>query len=392
MNEIKDFLSKEDCLEVMKMIDANHQPSSVVEGGYDVSTISKSRTSSTCNLNHDNPLVQRIHDKISNFLGIDISKGEHLQGQLYEEGQYFKPHQDFFSGPAYDKHCLASGNRTHTLMIYLNDDFEGGGTDFPNLGITVQPEQGKAVAWQNMSDGECLNDAMHEGMPILKGKKYIITSWWRENVWDSSADYQMYADKSKEPKKYTDISQIPRLTQNGFEVMKCPEETWSLIKDAYELLKNKAIREEFDSKDTFIPTGDSEILSFNSIPSIRTLIHNQLLPIHEKFSGANLEPSFVYGIRSYTKGATLKSHVDRVETHHISSIIIVDKDLRCGCQNREFGDDWPLDIQGHDGEWYKVYAQPGDMILYESAVCEHGRKEPFQGKYFRNFFVHYKLV
>ena len=137
MNEIKNFLSKEDCLEVMRMIDLNHQPSSVVEGGYDVSTISKTRTSSTCNLDHNNPTVQRIHSKIANFLGINILKGEHLQGQLYEEGQYFKAHQDFFSGPAYDKHCLASGNRTHTLMIYLNDDFEGGGTNFLNLNLSL---------------------------------------------------------------------------------------------------------------------------------------------------------------------------------------------------------------------------------------------------------------
>ncbi len=83
---------------------------------------------------------------------------------------------------------------------------------------------------------------------------------------------------------------------------------------------------------------------------------------------------------------------DRVETHHISSIIIVDKDLTCGCQNRKYGDDWPLDIQGHDGEWYKVYAEPGDIILYESAICEHGREEPFQGTFFRNFYVHYKLT
>ena len=32
-----------------------------------------------------------------------------------------------------------------------------------------------------------------------------------------------------------------------------------------------------------------------------------------------------------------------------------------------------------------------DMILYESAVCEHGRKEVFGGTHFRNFYVHYKL-
>jgi len=48
---------------------------------------------------------------------------------------FFKPHNDYFSGSAYDKHCLQSGNRTFTLMIYLNDDFEGGGTNFPNMDL-----------------------------------------------------------------------------------------------------------------------------------------------------------------------------------------------------------------------------------------------------------------
>jgi len=389
MNEIKNFLSKEDCLEVIKMIDKNNHPSSVVEGGDNVSSYSSNRTSSTCNLDHTNPIVKKIHNKIANFLGIDISKGEHLQGQLYQEGQYFKSHQDFFSGPAYDKHCLASGNRSHTLMVYLNDGFEGGGTNFSNLNTIVKPEQGKAVAWQNMSEGECLENAMHEGMPITKGKKYIITSWWRENTWNGAQDAMMYVNK---PKVYAKAADIPKLTPKGFQVIKCPAETWNLIKDCYELLKDKNVREEFDGKDVFIPTGDSEILSFDNISSIRTLIHTQLLQTHKNFSGVNLEPSAVYGIRSYTKGATLKAHVDRVETHHISSIIVVDKDLRCGCQNKEFGDDWALDIQDHEGEWHKLYAEPGDMILYESAICEHGRFQPFQGNYYRNFFVHYKLI
>ena len=389
MNEIKNFLNREECLELIKMIDKNHHPSSVVEGGDDVSSYSSNRTSSTCNLDHTNPLVKKVHNKIANFLGLDVLKGEHVQGQLYEEGQYFKLHQDFFSGPAYDKHCLASGNRSHTLMVYLNDNFEGGGTNFSNLKTIVNPEEGKAVAWQNMSEGKCLDEALHEGMPITKGKKYIITSWWRENIWNGAEDAMMYVNKSKVDLK---TSQIPKLTSKGFKVIKCPSETWNLIKDSYELLKDKAVPENFEGKEVFIPTGDSEMLSFDSLPSIRTLIHAQLLPIHEEFSGVKLEPSAVYGIRSYTKGATLKAHVDRIETHHISSIIIVDKDLRCGCQNKEFGDDWALDIQDHEGSWHKVYAEPGDMILYESAICEHGRSQPFQGKYYRNFFVHYKII
>ena len=133
-------------------------------------------------------------------------------------------------------------------------------------------------------------------------------------------------------------------------------------------------------------------MKVKKIPSIKNLIHNHLFPIHREFAGVNIVPSFVYGIRSYLRGATLTNHVDRVETHHVSSIIVVDKDLRCGCQNREFGDDWALDIQDHQGNWHKIYAEPGDMILYESAICQHGRVDSFQGNFYRNFYVHYKLI
>jgi len=390
MREIENFLTDSECNQLIELINQNHSPSSVVVGGTDISTIDvNSRTSSTCNLDPNNILVKTVHNKIAEYLGLDKSLGESLQGQLYEVGQYFKPHYDFFSGEAYNKHCLHSGNRTHTLMIYLNDDFEGGGTNFPNLGFTINPKRGKAVTWQNMINGETQQNSLHEGVSVTSGKKYIITSWWREKAWNNAEDTAAYINK---PKVYTDVSQIPKLTQLGFEVRKVPNEAWGIIKDSYEILKDKVTEENFVGKENFIP-GKTELLSYDHLPSIRSIIHQKLFDIHKDFAkGADIEPSFIYGIRSYLKGATLASHRDRVETHHISSIIIVDKDLKCGCQNREFGDDWALDIQGHDGEWYKVYAQPGDMILYESAVCEHARLEPFQGTYFRNFFVHYKLV
>ena len=123
MKEIHDFLTQEECDGLIELINKNHVPSTVVSQGDEFSVQDKSRTSSTSNLDHSNPLVKSIHEKISKYLGLDISNGENLQGQLYEPGQYFKPHHDFFSGAAYDMHCLDKGNRTHTLMIYLNDDF-----------------------------------------------------------------------------------------------------------------------------------------------------------------------------------------------------------------------------------------------------------------------------
>jgi len=421
MEEIHNFITPEECQELVKMIDANHSRSSVVVGGTDRTDVTDHRTSSTSNLDMNTPIMSKIKKQISETLGLELIKGEALQGQLYEPGQYFKPHNDFFSGPAYDMHCKASGNRTHTLMIYLNEDYKGGGTYFPTLQKTIEPETGKALWWYNMKDGKVQDQYLHEGVTVDEGKKYIVTSWWREKNWDGAGDEKMYLSSIKEkkvedkksyivkaselikkeskpisevqPKVFTSKEQIPKFTELGFSIQKCPAETWNIINDSYNILKDKGVEEVFDGKENIIKGGDTELLSFDALPSIRTLIHKQLLSTHQEWiKNENIEPSFIYGIRSYKKGATLTPHVDRVETHHISSIIIVDKDLACGCSNKPEADDWPLDIQGHDGEWYKVYAQPGDMILYESAICEHGRLEPFGGTYFRNFYVHYKII
>ena len=410
MHEIPNFISHEECDEIIKMIDANHSRSSVVVGGTDRSDVTDHRTSSTSNLDTNNVIIQSVHKKNAEHLNLPINKGEALQGQLYEPGQYFKPHNDFFSGPAYDMHCLQSGNRTHTLMIYLNDDFTGGETNFPKLQKSVKAEKGKALWWENMRDGKTLDETLHEGVAVKEGKKYIITSWWRENSWDGAGDEEKH--KNLVEKKDTQdaaieqvleskvvkvnntpkesVEGIPKLTPNGFELIKCPPDMWNLIKECYELLKLKEVEENFDGKDHYVP-GDTTMLSFDNLPTVKNILHTTLKDVHENFCGRKLEPSFIYGIRSYQKGSSLTEHTDRIETHHISSIIIVDKDLTCGCPNKKYADDWPLDIKGHDGEWYKVYAQPGDMILYESAVCEHARKEPFAGKYFRNFYIHYKL-
>jgi prolyl 4-hydroxylase len=289
-------------------------------------------------------------------------------------------------------------------MIYLNEGFEGGGTNFPKLNRVIEPGQGKALWWHNMENGKVQEQYLHEGMPIIKGKKYIVTSWWREKRWDGAGDETQYEEsKSRivkvEPplmnasesniKIYKNKDDVPKVTPKGFDLMKCPEETWNIIKDSYKLLLTHKTEESFEGKKEFIE-GQTELLSFDLIPSIRDLIHTQLIEVHKNFSNNNLNPSAVYGIRSYNRGAVLKPHYDRVETHHISSIVIVDKDLACGCSNKPEADDWALDIQGHDGEWYKIYAEPGDMILYESAVCQHGRKEPFGGTFFRNFYVHYQ--
>jgi prolyl 4-hydroxylase len=389
MLEIADFLSQDDCLTLIKMIDANYRPSTVSEDQTGTDLISRYRTSSTCNFDPHHPLINTLHQRIAQFLDIDIKKGESLEGQFYESGGFYRGHYDYFTGTSYQMHCQSSGNRTHTLMIYLNDDFSGGGTEFIRLHKTISPSAGKALMWENCKHGVLQEQTLHEGMDVLEGKKYIITSWWREHEWNGHEDARLWANSVT---THTHKTTIPRLSETGFKVMPCPAQTWSLIQEVYSLLKDKKVVEDFDGKAHFIVGGESELLPMTHLPAISALIQQQLQPIHEEFCGAKIAPSAIYGIRSYLPGATLRPHTDRVATHHISAIIVVDKDLADDTGKKPTNDDWPLDIQAHDGQWHKVYAKVGDIILYESAICEHGRKAPFAGRYFRNLFVHYKLL
>jgi prolyl 4-hydroxylase len=86
----------------------------------------------------------------------------------------------------------------------------------------------------------------------------------------------------------------------------------------------------------------------------------------------------MYGIRVYTEGAILNSHVDRLP-QVISIVINIDQD---------YEKPWPLELIGHDGVARNVTLQPGDWLLYESHSIIHGRPFPFQGNYYANLFLH----
>lgn len=396
---LNNFLSREECSYFIQLIDKNNQRSSVAGGAEKVSTQSNVRTSHTSSLPDTDVKVNYLKKKIAAYLGYPIEKGEGLQGQLYNPGEYFKPHTDYFDPESYKNHCMSSGNRTDTFMIYLNEDMEGGETNFTQKDISITPETGKAVTWRNLINGEKQYDTLHEGSPVTKGKKYIITSWWRENTWDPANDSQnittpFIKNTFKDTVKVNNYQDLPRVTKEGFKVVKCPTKPWNIIKETYDLLKHTIKEEVWPGKDQVIKGEGitSDILNLEHLKAIRQVIHEQLQPLHKEWSNREILPTAVYGIRSYNKGATLITHRDKVGTHHISSIIIVDKDLNCGCsKTKGVENDWALDIQDHEGKWHKVYAEIGDIILYESAVLEHGRLEPFKGNYFRNFYVHYKL-
>ncbi len=108
---------------------------------------------------------------------------EPMQGQRYDIGEYFKAHTDWFAPGTneFDKHTRRGGQRTWTVMVYLNNVEAGGETRFERIGRDFRPVAGLGLAWNNLkADGSPNAATLHEALPVLQGRKYVITKWFRE--------------------------------------------------------------------------------------------------------------------------------------------------------------------------------------------------------------------
>jgi len=173
------FLDAETCRRMREKIDEGSYPSPL----YEKEKYEGIRTSYSCNLNANDPLVVEVDRRIANLLGVGKEHGEPLQGQRYQQGQRFGEHADFFyiDEPYWAEYEPHGGQRTWTAMIYLNQPDAGGATLFKLLDVAIAPRLGRILIWNNMAlDGSPNPWTLHEGMPVDAGTKYIVTKWYRE--------------------------------------------------------------------------------------------------------------------------------------------------------------------------------------------------------------------
>jgi prolyl 4-hydroxylase len=125
------------------------------------------------------PLVGRIEQRLAAMLGVPVNHGEGLQILHYLPGQEYEPHYDWFDPeqPGYGAITAAGGQRIASVVMYLNTPEQGGGTAFPEIGLTVTARRGAAVYFAYESGD--LN-SLHAGLPVLRGEKWIATKWLRE--------------------------------------------------------------------------------------------------------------------------------------------------------------------------------------------------------------------
>jgi prolyl 4-hydroxylase len=89
-----------------------------------------------------------------------IGGNPRLRLYRYQPGEHHSAHWDTVV------HFEGGARSLLTLVFYLNDDFEGGETDFPELRKTIVPRRGSALLFQHR--------IVHTACPVLRGEKHVL--------------------------------------------------------------------------------------------------------------------------------------------------------------------------------------------------------------------------
>lgn len=76
-----------------------------------------------------------------------------------------------------DRQC---GPRILTFFLYLSDVEAGGGTNFPQLDITIEPKRGRALLWPSVLDSDPMakdSRMHHQALEVVAGTKFAANGW-----------------------------------------------------------------------------------------------------------------------------------------------------------------------------------------------------------------------
>ena len=181
IQEIDNFLSPQECELITQLSGDKLFKSRVYSETADVE--SDVRDSEQCWLKDDaHELIRQISQRVADITETNIEDQEELQVVKYNPGGYYRPHYDAcdYRRENCDRFNGDKGPRFITFIIYLNDDFEGGETHFPNINKSIVPKKGKAAIFYDTDEnGEVLDKALHGGLDVSNGTKWICNKWIR---------------------------------------------------------------------------------------------------------------------------------------------------------------------------------------------------------------------
>jgi prolyl 4-hydroxylase len=173
------FITQDEAKYILKTAEYNYEDSIVV--GLKSEGVRKSQTYW---LSKDDPVAQNIIQKVCDIDGHSIEQAEDIQVVKYEPNGYYNEHHDACCDDNICSDFIKDGQRIVKMVIYLNDDFEGGATNFPNIKKQYKPKKYSGILFypMNKNRDKCHENSLHAGTPVTKGEKYIANVWIREKI------------------------------------------------------------------------------------------------------------------------------------------------------------------------------------------------------------------
>lgn len=182
-----DLLSADECISLIEMARPELKRAKVVDEKTGEHRIDPLRASATKNCSYkETPVVEAVEARIAALFGHPVTHQEQMQVMHYPVGGLYKPHNDYFDPalPGSPAILKRGGQRIATVVIYLNDVEEGGGTVFPKLGLESRPKRGNAVYFESVDEfGQIDPRLLHTGAPVIQGEKWIAVKWIRAEEW-----------------------------------------------------------------------------------------------------------------------------------------------------------------------------------------------------------------
>lgn len=121
--------------------------------------------------------IRALNLRIAAISDTPADAGEALTILRYRPGQQFRMHSDALNS--------TRNQRVKTVLVYLNEEFEGGETVFPEHGLSIRPRTGDAIIFSNtLATGHPDQRARHAGRPVTHGVKWLATRWIRSRAFD----------------------------------------------------------------------------------------------------------------------------------------------------------------------------------------------------------------
>ena len=182
---IRGFATPPECRWLMALARPRLGPATVFDKDTGGQTLDPTRDNSflVLRIGEMTLLTEVIRQRISAATSLPAPLFEPTQLLHYAVGQRFKLHHDFLdpANPAYQDSLGRFGQRIATFLIYLNDGYEGGETNFPRVGLTFRAGQGDALFFANVTrDGAPDAQTLHAGLPPTSGEKWVLSQWIRD--------------------------------------------------------------------------------------------------------------------------------------------------------------------------------------------------------------------